>query len=363
MSASAFDHPLLSGLLGDAETASFFSLEAELRAMLEFEAALARAEAEEGVIPEAAAARIAQVCRGFRPDIAALAEATARDGVAVPGLVAQIRRAVGEPHASHLHHGATSQDVADTGLVLRLRPALRLFDGRLERLIGLLAAHVAAQGATPLMARTRMQRALPITLGDRLASWTEPLEERRRALPRLLAEALALQFGGPVGTLGALGGKGPAVAARLGRALGLPVPERSWHASRGRLVEIADWLSLTTGALGKIGADILLMAQNEVGEARLQGAGGSSAMPHKENPVRAEVLVALARLNAMLVSGMHHALIAENERSGVAWTLEWLVLPQMAVATGGALRAAEALLAPDAIRFPDRLSGHGGAAG
>jgi 3-carboxy-cis,cis-muconate cycloisomerase len=131
----------------------------------------------------------------------------------------------------------------------------------------------------------------------------------------------------------------------LAEGLGLGLPERPWHADRTRLAEIAVWLAGLSGSLGKIGQDVALMAQNEIAEIRLAGGGGSSAMPHKENPVGAETLVTLARFSATQVSGMHHALIAEQERSGAAWTLEWMLLPPLAVAAGAGLRTATALLA------------------
>ena len=150
-----------------------------------------------------------------------------------------------------------------------------------------------------------------------------------------------VQFGGAAGTLEKLGDKGPAVRAALAAKLGLgDAPQ--WHSQRDALAEFAGWLSLVTGSLGKFGQDIALMAQAGT-EIELSGGGGSSAMPHKQNPVKAEVLVALARFNATQLSGMHQALVHEQERSGAAWTLEWLLLPQMAVATAAALRLAAEL--------------------
>ncbi len=344
MPVSAFDHPILSALVGDEETASAFSVEADVEAMLAFEAALAEAEASIGLISPQAAARIAQVCADFSPDLAALAEGAARDGVVAPSLVKQLRQAVGEPHAADVHRGATSQDVVDTSLVLRLKPILAAFDVRLDALIVALDALEAEQGETPLMGRTRMQRALPIRAADKLRAWREPLQRHRARLAALTPRLLVVQFGGAVGTRDALGGQGGAIAAELARRLGLG-DGPCWHTQRDALAEFAAWLSLVAGALGKIGQDIALMAQNEIAEIKLAEGGGSSAMPHKSNPVRAEVLVALARFNAALIAAQHQALIHENERSGAAWTLEWLILPQMVVATGAALRHAAALCA------------------
>ncbi len=351
MTISAFDHPLLAGLVGDAAVARAFSFDTELRAMLDFEAALARAEAAEGVIPGAAAKAIGKACTAFKPDGAALAEGARRDGMVVPNLVRQLRAAVGEPHAVHVHHGATSQDVIDTALVLRIKPLLAEFAGRVQALHDALFRLADAEGRREIIGRTRMQRALPIRLGERIATWSGPLLIQGERLRDLLPSLLVLQFGGPVGNRAALGDKGDAVARRLASELGLGLPENVWHATRSRIAELAGWLSQVTGGLGKMGQDLAIMAQNEIGEVRFRTGGGSSAMAHKSNPVAAEVLVALARFNATQISGVHHALVHEAERSGTAWTLEWLILPSMLAATGGALRLAAEMV--DDLEFPE----------
>ena len=339
MTISAFDHPLLGALLGDEEVAASFSLDADLAAMLAFEAALAETQASLGLIPTEAARRIAEVCTSFSPDRAGLAAGAARDGVVAPALVAQLRAAVGEPHGKHLHRGATSQDVIDSSLTMRLKSVCALFDRRLASLIETLRELDRRDGAILLMGRTRMQRALPIAAHDKLRVWREPLERHRARLIELRPRLLVVQFGGPVGTRADLDGKGDALAAELARRLGLG-DAPCWHVERDRIGEFASWLSLVAGSLGKIGQDAALMAQNEVGELRLAGGGGSSAMPHKSNPVLAEVLVTLARFSAGLVGTLHQGLVAENERSGAAWTLESLTLPPLVAATATGLRHA-----------------------
>src|SRR6185503_5670318 len=170
MSVSVFDHPWLSALLGDAELARQFTIEAELCAMLEFEVALAMAEAELGFIPVDAAQAIAKTAMTFQPDLAALSAGVARDGMVVPDWVRQLREAVGTPHGAHVHFGSTSQDVLDTSLVLRLRPALGILSARLNALDSRLAKLASDHGTIAAMARTRMQRALPITWADRIAA-------------------------------------------------------------------------------------------------------------------------------------------------------------------------------------------------
>ena len=344
MSGSPFDGSLLSGLLGDEEIAAHLSAEAELREMLRIELALAQAEAEEGVIPRQAAQAIATAWEGFAPDLERIRSAAKHDGVTPVELVRQLREQVGEPVRQFVHLGATSQDLVDTALVLRLVPMLEILSGRIRHVQERLATLDRSFGQNTLMGRTRMQDALPITVHDRLSTWDVPLTRHQTRLDELRPRLLLLQFGGAVGTLDRLGDRGAAVAARLAAALGLGLPGRAWHSQRDCIVELAGWLSLVTGSLGKLGADIALMAQNRVAEIALRSGGGSSAMPHKQNPVGAEVLVSLAHFNAAQVAGMYTALVHEQERSGAAWTLEWMLLPQMLMTTGASLRTAIELL-------------------
>ena len=341
MTVSPFDHPLLSGLLGDEEAARHFSVEADVDAMLSFERALTEAEAECGVIPREAETAIVKALAAFRPDTAKLRVGVAKDGVVVPELVRQIRAAVGGQHGEFVHFGATSQDVIDTSLVLRLRQAIDHISLLLSENIVRLANLEQEFGGTTLVAMTRMQPAIPIKVSDRIASWRAPLERHQQRLKDQSGRLLVVQFGGAAGTLEKLGDKGAAVRTALAIRLGLG-DSAQWHSQRDALAEFAGWLSLVTGSLGKFGQDVALMAQAGT-DIKLSGGGGSSAMPHKQNPVKAEALVALARFNAIQISGMHQALVHGQERSGAAWTLEWLILPQMGVATAAALRLAAEL--------------------
>jgi 3-carboxy-cis,cis-muconate cycloisomerase len=339
---SPFEHPFLSGLLGDDEMAAALSVEAEVAALLRFEVALAEAEAELGVVPGEAGRAVAAGLAGFRPDLGRLRVATARDGVVVPELVRQLREAVGEAFGQYVHFGATSQDAIDTALALRLTTCLAVLRARLERLLDLLEAIAGRFGSRRLTGRTRMQAALPITVGDRIDSWRAPLARQLRRLDEVCEAVLVIQLGGAAGTLDKLGETAPSVRAGLARRLGLrDCPQ--WQSQRDRVVVLADWLSRLTGSLGKVGQDVALMAQAG-DEIVLEGGGGSSAMPHKQNPIAAEVLVSLARYNAVQVAGMHQALVHEQERSGAAWTLEWLVLPTMLMTAGAATRLALELL-------------------
>lgn len=336
MSISSFEHPYLSGLFGDEAFAVLFTAKADIDAMLAFEVALAKAQAEHGVIEPGDAEAIEAGLATFVPDLDALKTATARDGVVIPDLVKQMRAAVGGAAHTKLHFGATSQDVIDTSLVLRLKSAAHVLDERLAALAVAFSKLDTAFGQRPLMGHTRMQAAIPITVSDRIAAWAGPLARSHDRLRGTLSDGFVLQFGGAAGTLEKLGAKGAAVRASLAKNLGL-TDAPQWHSQRDRLVAFADLLSLISGALGKFGQDVALLA--EMGkEIQLTGGGGSSAMPHKQNPVGAETLVTLARFNALQVSGLHHSLVHEQERSGAAWALEWLLLPQMVAATGASTR-------------------------
>lgn len=341
MTVSPFDHPLLSGLLGDEEAARHFSVEAEIAAMLAFERSLAEAEAACGVIPHEAEAAIVMALASFRPDTAKLRAGVARDGVAVPELVRQIKTAVGEPHGPRVHFGATSQDVIDTALMLRLKPVVEHLGLLLTENIERFASLEEQFGKKALMAMTRMQPAIPIQVSDRVRAWQAPLQRHQLRLTEQSGRLLVVQFGGAAGTLEKLGDKAELVRAALAARLGL-ADAPQWHSQRDALADFAGWLSLVTGSLGKFGQDMALMAQAGT-DIALSGGGSSSAMPHKQNPVKAEALVALARLNATQLAAMHQALVYEQERSGAAWTLEWLALPQMVVATAAALRLAAEL--------------------
>jgi 3-carboxy-cis,cis-muconate cycloisomerase len=334
---------LLSALAGDPEIEDLLSDAAQLDAMLAFERALAEASAETGFISEDAARSIARALDGFAPDWSGLAAGMAQDGVVVPALVRQLKALVPEPHRDALHRGATSQDVTDTALMLQLAKVFDVYEARLSGLLEKLDALAAAYGGTALMAHTRMQVALPTTWRAKLGSWSEPLKRQLRALVAMRRSLLVIQLGGPVGDRGSFKSFGDAIAAGMARRLdlGLATP---WQATRDPIVALAGLLAQMSGSLGKLGMDVTLLAQNEVGAIRLEGGGGSSAMAHKSNPVNAEVLVALARHNAGLSGTMAQALVHENERSGAAWTLEWLTLPPMLVATGASLRLSRLLL-------------------
>lgn len=339
--AEVFAHPWLGGLFGDAEMAALWSPEAQLAGMRAFEAAWIRALAVAGLERPEAAEAAAQAIEAMAFDLADLRAGTARDGVVVPRLVAQIKAQV--PGVA-VHRGATSQDVIDTAMALAMRASLALLERRLAALEGALDALEARFGALPLQGRTRMQAATTITVSDRLQSWCAPLSRHRARIAEIAPRVCVVQIGGASGDRAELGAAAGVVVAEVAQALDLADAPRCWHSQRDGVAEFASLLSLVSGTLGKIGQDICLMAQQGVEEIALAGGGGSSAMAHKQNPILAELLVTLARFNATQLSALHQSLVHEQERSGAAWALEWMCLPQMAEATGRATSVAVDLL-------------------
>ncbi|MFZ1430740.1 MAG: 3-carboxy-cis,cis-muconate cycloisomerase [Geminicoccaceae bacterium] len=345
-------------LLTDSEIAVILGDAAMVQAMVRVESTLAEVEGGLGVIDAGAAERIVTALATFAPDLDDLAHGTAKAGVPIPALVAQLRRAVGDD-ADCVHWGATSQDIVDTALVLQLRRALDVLERRLDAVGTALADLAVAQRATTMIGRTRFQQALPTTFGLKVAGWLAPLPRHRERLAELRPRLLAVQFGGAAGNLAALGPSGIAVMQGLASALGLACPAMPWHSQRDTMAELASWLALLTGTLGKLGLDVLLLAQNEVGEVREAEGGGSSTMPQKSNPIRAEALVALARRNAALLGGMYDAMLHAHERDGAAWQVEWQVLPDMVAAAAAALTHADTLartLVVDADRMRQNLA-------
>lgn len=321
----------------DEEIGALFAPMAELDAMLAFEAALADAQAVAEVIPATSAADIARCCAAFVPDISSLTAGLHKDGVLGPAFVKALRQTLPVAAQNDLHFGATSQDVTDTALTLRLKSVLALLDERLVALITALEFLEQQQGHIKIMAQTRMQAALPITVKDKILAWIQPLRRHRQRLLSLAPRLLVIQLGGPAGSRAELGNKAEDVAAGLAVRLGLG-NAACWHSARDNIIELGAVLALITGSLGKIGQDAALLAQSENGSLKIAGGGSSSAMAHKANPVTAELLVALARYTAGLAGTLNQAMVHENERSGASWTLEWFILPALAMATGAALR-------------------------
>jgi 3-carboxy-cis,cis-muconate cycloisomerase len=337
--------PLLAPLLSSAAMRGVCDDHAYLQHMLDFEAALARAQAAVGVIPQSAVAAIAAACRAEAFDLAALAEAATRAGnLAIPlvkTLTADVAKADAEA-ARYVHWGATSQDVIDTATMLGLRAAIDALEPDLDRAIAGFARLARQHRDTAMVARTWLQHALPMPFGLKLAEYAAALHRSKTRLKRLRAEALALQFGGAAGTLAALDDKGLMVAEKLAAELDLPLPEAPWHTHRDRVAEAASVFAILAGSCGKIARDVSLMMQTDVAEAfepTGEGRGGSSTMPHKRNPVACASALAAATMAPNLAATIFAAQVQDHERSAGPWHAEWPTLPTLQLVTSGALAA------------------------
>jgi 3-carboxy-cis,cis-muconate cycloisomerase len=355
---------LLDALFTTGKMRAIFSDHGRLQAMLDFEAALARGEAQAGAIPQGAAAAIAAQCRAERFDLDALAAQAAQSGNTAIPLVKALTALVAAQDAEaarFVHWGATSQDAMDTGLVLQLRDALTEIDADLARLASALAALAKEHAATPLAGRTWLQQGPPVTLGLKAAGFLSAVERHRARLAELRGRALVLQLGGAVGTLAALGPRGMEVAAAVAQDLRLALPDLPWHGQRDRVAEVATALGLVVGTLGKLARDVSLLMQTEVGEAAepsMPGRGGSSTMPHKRNPVGSAVMLAAATRVPALVSVMLASMVQEHERGLGGWHAEWETLPEICALAAGALAQAVVVvegLHVDAARMAQNL--------
>jgi 3-carboxy-cis,cis-muconate cycloisomerase len=325
MSSSRAGDGLFAGVFAHGAVTPLVDDRALLQAMLDFEAALIRALVSRGLAPSDAAAGLATMPAADALDLPALGRSTGEQGTPVPGLLAQIRPHLPEVTRAHLHRGATSQDVLDTALMLVSARALDALRADLDRAAAACAALASRHGATVLAGRTLLQQALPTSFALKAAGWLDGLTAVRAELAEVRRHGLALQFGGAVGTLAALGADGPAVAAALAAELELPAPALPWHTNRTRPARLAAALGTALGAMGKIARDITLLAQTEVAEATEGGGpgrGGSSTMPHKRNPVGAVGVLACAGQGPGLVAAVLGAMMGEHERAAGAWQAE-----------------------------------------
>jgi 3-carboxy-cis,cis-muconate cycloisomerase len=327
--------------------AAAFAPEAHVRQMLAFEAALARAQARAGVIPAEAAAAIEAACNLDSFDVVALYRDAAIAGTPAIPLARALASRVADAGRPFVHWGATSQDLIDSALMLQSRTGLDLLLGDLLAACARCAALAEQHRHTLMAGRTLLQQALPITFGLKAARWLALATRQVGALRDLRAHALALQFGGAAGTLAALSDKGLRVAELLAEELELPLPELPWHAERDRVASITAGLGVAAAAMAKIAGDIVLLAQTEVAEASeasAPGKGGSSAMPHKRNPVDATMALAAARLAIGGVPVLLAAMQQEHERAAGGWQAEWAALPNLFCATAGTLARVRAAL-------------------
>jgi 3-carboxy-cis,cis-muconate cycloisomerase len=341
------------------DLAAAVSGRAWLEAMLEAERALAAAGAAAGAVPAEAAAEIAEACTAEGLDWDRLLTEGRAAGTPAEPLVRALVERVGEDAGRYVHLGATSQDIVDTAAMLVARRALDLVVRDVDRVADACAGLARAHRETPMAGRTMLQHAVPTTFGLKAAGWLVAVLDARARLVDVRANGLAAQLGGAAGTLSALGEHALEVSAFYARELGLAEPTVPWHTNRVRIAELGAALALVCGVASKIGLDLQLLAQTEVAEVRVGGErGGSSAMPHKQNPVDAMWARAAAELGRAQTSVLTGAPVAEHERPGGAWQAEWDALSGALSATGGAAAAlARALdgLEVDVERMRDNL--------
>lgn len=326
-----------------------------LQAMLNVEAAIARAEARAGVIPTEAARAIAAACDAGRFDIDAIGRAGRGPGLPVPPLVRALSDEVGAEAARYVHWGATSQDVVDTAAMLVSRKTIDLVLADLDAVARLCADLATQHKTTPMVGRTLLQHALPTTFGGKLAGWLVAVVDARRLLNQTRSQ-LAVQFGGAAGTLASLGDRGPEVLRYLAEELGLDEPVVPWHTARGRIALLGAALGIVSGTMAKVALDVMLMAQTEIGEvAEPNGSrGGSSTMPQKRNPVGSALVVACSRRVQAAVSLLMSAVPQEHERGAGSWHSEWESLGDALAMTGGATGWTRTVLEGLEV-YPDRM--------
>jgi 3-carboxy-cis,cis-muconate cycloisomerase len=331
-----------------------------LRAMLETEAALARAVERAGLAPEGAGAAVTKAADPENFDVAELGGLAALTGNPVPALSRALARLVPRSAAGAVHRGATSQDIIDTAAMLMARQALGVIGADLSAAASATARLADEHRSTIMIGRTLLQQAVPVTFGLVAAGWLAALDEARAGLGRIRAERLAVQFGGAAGTLASLGEAGPRVAALLAEELDLPRPPLPWHTNRLRVLDLSAALAGAAAALGKIARDVTLLAQSEVGEVHEGGGGdprppagdagtaprrgGSSAMPHKQNPIAAVAILGCAKRVPGLLATLASAAEQEHQRAAGAWHAEWEPLADLLKLTGSAASWAAEML-------------------
>jgi 3-carboxy-cis,cis-muconate cycloisomerase len=351
MTFSALDSALTGPLFATEAMRFAFSDSARLQAMLRMEAALARAQG---------AADLAAAIDALSPDefdLEALGRKTAIAGVPTIPFVKAVEARLPPDLGRRFHKGATTQDVLDTALVLQMRDAFDLIEADLAAIMEGLSQLAERHRATPCVGRTYGQHAAPVTFGFKVAGWLAGIAESAGQLADLRKRVLVASLGGPVGTLAGLKEQGPAIAEEFARLLGLNPTPIAWHTLRARAAETGSWLAILVGALAKMAVDIAHLASTEVGEVaepHVPGRGGSSAMPHKRNPVSATIILSAHAAAKGPVTTLLDAMAAAHERPAGLWHAEWHALPTLFGLASGALREAR-VLAEGLVVHPDRM--------
>jgi 3-carboxy-cis,cis-muconate cycloisomerase len=348
MTATALDSVIFRDIFSTAEMRQVFSDEARTAYYLEIEAALAKAQARLGIIPEKAAQEIVRQCRIENIDLARLKQQTERIGYPILGVVQQIVSLCADGLGEWCHWGATTQDITDTAAILQIRDALKLVEKDMAAIAASLADLSRRYRDTPMAGRSNLQQAVPLTFGFKMATLLAAMQRHRERLAQLRPRVLVGEFAGAVGTLASLGADGLKVQAELMQELGLGQPEIAWHTVRDRIGEVGCFLGLLTGTLGKISMDVKLLMQTEVAEVYEpfhEGRGSSSTMPQKRNPVASLYIHSTAALVRQHVAALLEAAVADHERSTGPWEIEWIALPEIFLLSSGALAQTKHMVA------------------
>ena len=344
MPASIIDSAIFGNLFGTAAMREVWSDENRTRKYLEIEAALARVQARLGIIPQQAADEIARNCRLEKIDMNKLREQTERIGYPVLGVVQQIVAACRDGLGEWSHWGATTQDITDTATVLQMKEGLDLIEKDLKALSDSLAKLARKHRDTPMVARSNLQQAVPITFGFKMAELLSAVERHRERLRQLKPRVLVGEFSGAAGTLASIEKGALETQEGLMKELGLAQPVIAWHTQRDTIAETGCFLALVAGTLGKLAMDVKLLMQTEVGEVYepfAHGRGSSSTMPQKRNPVSSLYIHACAATVRQQAAALLDAMVADHERSTGPWEIEWIVLPEIFILTAGALHQAK----------------------
>jgi 3-carboxy-cis,cis-muconate cycloisomerase len=361
MTATALDSAIFRDIFGTPQMREVFSDEARTGYYLEIEAALARAQARLGIIPQEAAREIERACRIENIDLARLKQQTERIGYPILGVVQQIVGLCADGLGEWCHWGATTQDITDTAAIMQIRAALDLVEQDMEAIATALADLARRYRDTPMAGRSNLQQAVPLTFGFKMAALLAAMQRHRERLAQLRPRVLVGEFGGAVGTLASLGDSGLEVQAALMQELRLGQPEIAWHTVRDRIGEVACFLGLVTGTLGKISMDVKLLMQTEVAEVYEpfhEARGSSSTMPQKRNPISCLYIHSTVALVRQHVAALLEAAVADHERSTGPWEIEWIALPEIFLLAAGALSQTRLLvegLEVDAARMRANL--------
>ncbi len=340
MSATAIDSAVFRNIFSTEAMRRVFSDESRVQKYLDFEAALARAQARLGIIPQNAAEEIVHHCDAGEIDFVKLERQTARIGYPVLPVVQQLVALCRDGLGEWCHWGATTQDVTDTATVLQVREALTLVEADIDAIANALAELARKYRDTPMAGRSNLQQAVPITFGYKMATVLAAFERHKQRLQELRTRALVGEFGGAAGTLASLGGRGLEVQAELMKELKLGVPAIAWHTVRDTIAEVGCFVGLVAGTCGKIAFDVKLMMQTEVEElyeSFHEGRGSSSTMPQKRNPISSVYITALNAVVRQQVAALLDAMVEDHERATGPWEIEWIVLPEIFCLTAGVL--------------------------